>query len=354
MHYFSLDRQFKYLIEIVNPDNNQPVLTDEHKKRKEEFDKSCSAYPNSPDCKQYNLGSLRKSMDDMGILDPYMRAALIGNVQKESGDFKWINESEYANDKEVKKYTARNYGMGNPRKQQELGNRSGTEDYYNFRGFGPIQITGRANWEKYAKKANLLKPNETIDEFQARVRGKSSKDSDVEAAFKMSIAYIQDRFQPEMNKLARGMDQSKAMTQFANEAMIRAINPGLFSYAKPEYKPDIQKRIDYSNTALKVELARPAIQLEYLGLNKPNSQPQKSDSNPKGPTLETPDSDDGAIKEKTPAKKQSSTYEVKDGDNLSKIAKNHGLTLEQLKAANPQIKDPNKIKSGQKLNLPSK
>jgi len=46
------------------------------------------------------------------------------------------------------------------------------------------------------------------------------------------------------------------------------------------------------------------------------------------------------------------TYTVKAGDTLSKIAKRNGITLPQLLQANPQIKDPNKIKVGAVLNLP--
>ncbi|MCM1542826.1 MAG: LysM domain-containing protein [Blautia sp.] len=44
------------------------------------------------------------------------------------------------------------------------------------------------------------------------------------------------------------------------------------------------------------------------------------------------------------------TYEVKSGDSLSRIAKENNMTLQQLLAKNPQIKDPNKIVVGQKIN----
>ena len=46
------------------------------------------------------------------------------------------------------------------------------------------------------------------------------------------------------------------------------------------------------------------------------------------------------------------TYVVKTGDTLSKIAKRNGITLAQLLQLNPSIKDPNKIKLGDKINLP--
>lgn len=44
------------------------------------------------------------------------------------------------------------------------------------------------------------------------------------------------------------------------------------------------------------------------------------------------------------------TYEVKSGDCLSKIAAANNMTLKQLLEKNPQIKDPNKITAGQKIN----
>ena len=40
------------------------------------------------------------------------------------------------------------------------------------------------------------------------------------------------------------------------------------------------------------------------------------------------------------------TYKVKAGDNLSKVAKRNGISLAQLLKANPQIKNPDKIKVG--------
>ncbi len=48
------------------------------------------------------------------------------------------------------------------------------------------------------------------------------------------------------------------------------------------------------------------------------------------------------------------TYTVKAGDTLSAIAKRLGVTLDELLAANPQIKDPNKIGLGDQVNIPSR
>ena len=46
-------------------------------------------------------------------------------------------------------------------------------------------------------------------------------------------------------------------------------------------------------------------------------------------------------------------YIVAAGDTMSKIAKKFGLTVAQLEAANPQIKNPNSIKIGDKITIPS-
>jgi peptidoglycan endopeptidase LytE len=46
-------------------------------------------------------------------------------------------------------------------------------------------------------------------------------------------------------------------------------------------------------------------------------------------------------------------YTIKAGDTLTKVATAHGLTLEQLLTANPDIKDPNKIIKGQQITIPA-
>ncbi len=46
------------------------------------------------------------------------------------------------------------------------------------------------------------------------------------------------------------------------------------------------------------------------------------------------------------------TYSVAGGDNLEKIAKKYNTTVEQILAANPNIKDKNKIQTGMSLVIP--
>jgi len=46
-------------------------------------------------------------------------------------------------------------------------------------------------------------------------------------------------------------------------------------------------------------------------------------------------------------------YIIKKGDFLNKVAAAHGISLEELMAANPDIKDPNKIVEGQRITIPA-
>lgn len=55
----------------------------------------------------------------------------------------------------------------------------------------------------------------------------------------------------------------------------------------------------------------------------------------------------------TPAAPTPQVYVVKGGDNMTKIAKKFGLTVDQVMTANPAIKDPNKIAVGDEINIPA-
>jgi LysM repeat protein len=66
---------------------------------------------------------------------------------------------------------------------------------------------------------------------------------------------------------------------------------------------------------------------------------------------------DKVLKDKgtTPSvKNKASSITIKKGDTLSQIAKANGTTLKALQEANPDIKDLNKIRIGQKINLSPK
>lgn len=54
----------------------------------------------------------------------------------------------------------------------------------------------------------------------------------------------------------------------------------------------------------------------------------------------------------TSGSSSTSSYTIKRGDTLSAIARDSGIKLAELRDANPQIKDLNKIKPGQKIKVP--
>lgn len=53
-----------------------------------------------------------------------------------------------------------------------------------------------------------------------------------------------------------------------------------------------------------------------------------------------------------PAAAPANQYKVQSGDTLSKIAKDTGKSIQDLMKANPQIKDPNRIRAGDTYNIP--
>jgi peptidoglycan endopeptidase LytE len=55
---------------------------------------------------------------------------------------------------------------------------------------------------------------------------------------------------------------------------------------------------------------------------------------------------------KPPAQPAANTYIIKSGDTLSSVANRHGVTLNNLLAANPAIKNANRISIGQVISIP--
>ena len=60
-----------------------------------------------------------------------------------------------------------------------------------------------------------------------------------------------------------------------------------------------------------------------------------------------------APKKAAPKQAAGGSYKIKSGDTLSQIAKSKGITLKSLLAANPSIKNANRIRVGQSIKIPS-
>jgi len=74
---------------------------------------------------------------------------------------------------------------------------------------------------------------------------------------------------------------------------------------------------------------------------------KKADNKPKEEITET------INKIKKEVSKKDSAYKIRSGDTLSQIAKAKGTTVRAIMAANPNIKDANKIRAGASLTIPA-
>jgi len=74
---------------------------------------------------------------------------------------------------------------------------------------------------------------------------------------------------------------------------------------------------------------------------------KKADNKPKEEITET------INKIKKEVSKKDTSYKIRSGDTLSQIAKAKGTTVRAIMAANPNIKDANKIRAGASLTIPA-
>jgi len=61
-----------------------------------------------------------------------------------------------------------------------------------------------------------------------------------------------------------------------------------------------------------------------------------------------------AVTNAVPKKAPDKEYEIKEGDTLSKIAADNGLTVDEIMEKNPSITDPDKIQAGATITIPGK
>ncbi|MDQ3128427.1 MAG: LysM peptidoglycan-binding domain-containing protein, partial [Chloroflexota bacterium] len=84
-----------------------------------------------------------------------------------------------------------------------------------------------------------------------------------------------------------------------------------------------------------------------LGIGSGGGSPGAGSPSPSSAAQKTPTPSPTEPPAPTPA-----IYTIKKGETLSKIAKAHGITIEELLAANPTIKNADKISEGQQIILP--
>ena len=188
-----------------------------------------------------NMKLFSEAMTKQGVTDPKMRAAMAAVAEGESG-FKMHSESGYggtSNDRIRGIFKTKTRGMGddeltalkkdpkaffNKMYGDQLGNKAGTDDGYNFRGRGMIQLTGRDNYAKYGKLAgyDLEKNPELMNK------------ADVAAA--VSVAYMKSRTNVQKHggdvyeAVARGVGNSVKETEAVKTAAFaRNLQSGKFN-----------------------------------------------------------------------------------------------------------------------------
>ena len=135
------------------------------------------------------------------------------------------------------------------------------------------------------------------------------------------------------------MDMSRA----ALSAMAKDIKVDLSKPLSPEEE---QKLV----TRFRGLTPEPAYQKAYekgVNIPKPQKQQQEQPQQPQQPPQQQSQQPQQQVQQQV--QQQTDSYEVKSGDSLSKIAKEQGKSLEDILKLNPEIKDPNRIKPGQKI-----
>lgn len=134
------------------------------------------------------------------------------------------------------------------------------------------------------------------------------------------------------------------MSRAALSAMAKDIGVDLSKPLTPEQEQKLVTRF----RGLKPE---PAYQKAYeqgVNIPKPEKPKEKEQLSQTQSTNKTQSQTEQTPKQTEP-QEQSSEYEIKSGDTLSKIAKQQGKSVDEILKLNPDIKDPNVIKPGQKI-----
>lgn len=108
----------------------------------------------------------------------------------------------------------------------------------------------------------------------------------------------------------------------------------------------------YGVTLSELQAANPGVQPQSLRVGQKLSIP--SHGRDSGSTSRAEETPAPALQESTSTTPTDgrNTYAVQAGDNLSKIARLHGVTLAALQAANPKLK-PNQVVVGQRIVIPA-
>lgn len=172
--------------------------------------------------------------------------------------------------------------------------------------------------------------DESYYEKRKRIREEQKKRNEKLVAEKKRKEFADKQLEMVKSLSSKKTDKSKKYKLGSSSFSAGSKNPTSVFQDKKTTKTTKKKDTDKTNKAVSA--------VKNMFKNKGKAKAEES-----GPT-----------KDKTTKKKTTvaSSVKVGKGNTLSGIARNKGITLKALLAANPSISDPNKIRVGQNIKIP--
>ena len=168
-----------------------------------------------------------------------------------------------------------------------------------------------------------------------------------------------NRIKEEQIKRKKQRDADKKMTGGLDDGKVKLKKPKSSKLGSGAYSSGSSNPASKFQDMKKKDVKKSTFFQDVIAGSKTKNKAKDNKSTPKG------DKAIAAIKkmfkskgkasanESAPPSKSASSVKVKSGNTLSQIAKSKGITLKALLAANPSIKDANKIRVGQSIKIPA-
>ena len=168
-----------------------------------------------------------------------------------------------------------------------------------------------------------------------------------------------NRIREEQKKRKKQRDADKKMTGGLDDGKVKLKKPKSSKLGSGAYSSGSSNPASKFQDMKKKDVKNSTFFQDIIAGSKTNKTTKDNKSTPKG------DKAIAAIKKMLKSKgkasanetsgpaKSASSVKVKSGNTLSQIAKSKGITLKALLAANPSIKDANKIRVGQSIKIPA-
>lgn len=168
------------------------------------------------------------------------------------------------------------------------------------------------------------------------------------------LAYEREKYAQKMDAVPGGDAAQVVETSYAENVPLNPADPALME--------DVAANIEYEETHISETTTprrrRSGNSTQAASESQPAAPAATTSSETKKPKTETAAKQPSSTKKATTSTQQNtskakSSHTVSSGENLSVIAKKHGVTVDQLRKANPNLKG-DMLHPGDKLSIPSK